>query len=47
MAFGFHWDNTIEEAEVAPGTLGLLWDKTPKLDNGRRQAFRLGRSTVP
>ena len=39
MTFGFNWDNTIEEAEVAPGTLGLLWDKTPQLSTADVKPF--------
>lgn len=39
MAFGFQWDNTIEEAEIAPGTLGLLIDETPALTHADIKPF--------
>lgn len=37
--FGFQWTNSIEEAEVAPGTLGLLYDSTPKLTTADIKPF--------
>lgn len=39
MNFGFQWGNSIEEAEVAPGTLGLLYDSTPKLTTADVKPF--------
>jgi hypothetical protein len=33
------WGHTIEEAEVAPGTLGLLYDETPRLTTADVKPF--------
>jgi hypothetical protein len=43
MTFGFN----IEEAEVAPGTLGLLYDRHPSADHSGREALRMGHPLVP
>lgn len=39
MAFGFNWENTLEEAEIAPGTVGLLIDETPPLTHADIRPF--------
>ena len=39
MTFGFNWENTIEEAEIAPGTVGLLIDETPSLTHADIKPF--------
>ena len=39
MAFGFNWDSSIESAELAPGTVGLLYDETPQLTHATVRPF--------
>ena len=39
MTFGFNWTNTAEEAEIAPGTLGLLVDEIPPLTSADVRPF--------
>lgn len=39
MTFGFNWDSTIESAELAPGTVGLLYDETPQLTHATVRPF--------